>query len=296
MGIQYKPTKQKKEKPVKAPKAPKAEKAMKLGSVGTVKPTKAPKPPKAEKAPKMAKAMKFESQKPVQFGKVQDSAKSGSGALRKPVKPGVVVAVFAALTVVIIGILIASFFGDGALFADDTPVVKPETLAITNLPEKLTYYVGDKPVYYGLKAMVTLTNGVSIELKASDCEISGFDSSAPADKQTISVKYKDLLATFDVVIQALPDVPSVPAGSPCGLSFKTLPKTQYKVGEYLNVSGGILLLHYDDNTTKEIELDYSHIVNTFDNNVPGEYTIIVRYYDSDHDYLAETTYTITVTE
>ena len=290
MGIQYKPTKQNKEKPVKAPKAPKAEKAMKLGTVATVKPTKAQKPPKPEKAPKMAKAMKFESQKPMQIGKVQDSAKSGSGALHKPVNPKVMVAVFAVVIVVLIAAVVGVFFVGGGIFVDDTPAVKPESMTITALPEKTLYYVGEVPVFSGLKLAMTLSNGATVTLDGSECEITGFDSSTPSDSQTITVKYNDIQTTFTVVIR---EIPGTITGQFIGLSFKSMPKTEYKVGDYLSVDGGVLLLHYDDGSTKEAMLDYYHIEG-FTSKEPGTYTLTVKYVED--GFLAQTTYTITVTE
>lgn len=284
MDLQYKPTKQKKEKPVKAPKAPKAEKAMKLGNVAAVKPAKAPKTPKAEKAPKMAKTMKLESQKPMQFGKVQDSAKSSSGALRKPVKPSVVVAVFAVVAVIVVGVVIASFFGTG----DDSTVI--QSISIANPPEKTSYYVGESANYYGLKVLLTMSDGTSFTINAQDCQISGFDSSNPTDNQTITVAYRDMSATFTVTIEEMPVINE--SRDLIAVSIKTYPKTEYKVGDWMSVEGGVLLAEYDDGSTSEVAMTYDH-VSGFSTKEPGVYTLTVQYVEK--GLIATCTFTITVT-
>ena len=78
-----------------------------------------------------------------------------------------------------------------------------------------------------------------------------------------------------------------------GVSFKTLPKTQYKVGDWMSVEGGVLLVKYDDGSTKEVELTYDHVYG-FTTAEPGTFTLYVKYVEE--GLLSETTYTITVTE
>ena len=288
MEIKYKPTKQKKEKPVKAPKAYKADKPMKMGSASAVKidKPKKVKEPKPAKAPKPEKAVSFT---PIKMDKGTEF--KASGKLPKSVNPKILAAVLS--IVAVLAIVIVAFPTVRDILNEEPPRVIAQKLTIVTPPEKTTYYVGESLSYHGMELTVTLSSGTVLDLDVTNCQITDFDSSEPGN-QTITVKYNDLKATFDVLIVPLPEVPSTSSGVPVGLSFKTLPKTEYKVGEYLNVSGGILQLKYGDDTVKEIELDYSHIANTFDNTKPGEYIIIVKYYDPEHDYLAETSYTITV--
>ena len=295
MEIKYKPTKPKKENPFKAPKAEKATKPMSFGSAQSVKidKPKKVKEPKPAKAPKPEKAVSFT---PTKVEKATEF--KAAGKLPKSVNPKILAAVLA--VVAILAVAIAVFPAVGDVFNDEPPMVTAQKLTITELPEKTTYYVGESLSYHGLKLTVTLSSGTVLDLDITNCQITGFDSSTPGN-QSITVKYNDLKATFDVLImpkmsnEETPSTPTAPEGTPDGLSFVTLPKTEYKVGERLKVSGGMLLYKHGD-TVKEIELTYSHIANTFDNKTPGEYKIIVKYYDSDHDDLVETTYTITVTE
>ena len=292
MEIKYKPTKTKKEKPFKAPKAEKAAKPMNFGSAHSVKIDKSQKtgPAKTPKTPKPEKAVSFT---PTKVEKATEF--KAFGKLPKSVNPKVLAIVLPVIALV--AIFLVAFPAARDFLNEEPPVVTAQKLTITTLPEKTTYYVGESLSYHGMELTVTLSSGTVLDLDITDCQITGFDSSVPAN-QTITVKYKDLKATFDVLVmpsEETPSTPTAPAGTPDGLSVVTLPKTEYKVGEYLNVSGGMLLYKYGD-TVKDIELTYSHIANTFDNQTPGEYKIIVKYYDPDHDNLVETTYTITVTE
>ena len=85
------------------------------------------------------------------------------------------------------------------------------------------------------------------------------------------------------------------AGKYCGLAFKTLPKTEYVVNEWIDCSGGVLLVLYDNGTCREMALDDDDvIIRGFTSNQAGIYTLTVKYVES--TILNETTYTITVRE
>lgn len=286
MAIQYKPTKPKKEKPVKEPKAPKAEKPVSFGSANAVKfdkpkkvkekKIKAPKPEKAEvmsfTPTKAEKATKFE----------------GAGKLKKPVNTKILASVLVSVAVIAIAILLVF------TLKDNEPIVEPMSLFVVALPDT-TYYVGEQPSFVGLKLKMTFTNDKEITVDGSECEITGFDSSKPAEDQLITVKYKDLETTFTVTISEMPE-PN-PDANYNGLSFKKLPdKTAYKVGEWPDLTGGILLVHYDDGTTRELPLDSEDVkITEFTTASPGTYEVIVKYVDESNRY-GETSFTITVTE
>lgn len=286
MDLQYKPTKQKKEKPVKAPKMPKADKPMSFGSAKTVKidKPKKVKEPKI-KAPKPEKAVSFT---PTKVEKAQKFEKIDK--LKKPVNTKVLAISLSAVAVLLcVGLII---FLNVTGFGEESPAIKPEKLTIIELPNKVEYTVGELAAFSDMKIQVTLSNGVNITLKASDCEVTGFDSSAPTDAQTITVKYKDLLTTFNVKITKSQGGNN-PTGKVTGLTFKTLPKTEYKVGEFPSLAGGVLLLNYENGSYKEIELSYDHIFN-FNTDTAGTHTVNVMV--EERGVVYETTYTITVTE
>ena len=253
-----------------------------MGSVKAVKVDK-PKPVKEPKlkAPKPEKAIAFTSTK------VEKSTEyKASGKFSKPLNPKILAAALVSVAVLVLAIVLVFSL------QDNDPVIEPLSLSVTAYPDKTTYYVGESAVFNGLKLKMTLTNGASITVDGSECEITGFDSSEAMDNQIITVTYKGLQTTFGVTIQEIET--SLPDAKYTGLSFKTLPaKTAYKVGEWPDPSGGVLIVHYDDGTAREMELTNDYIYN-FTTAKPGTYTITVKYVE--RGLYGETSYTITVTE
>lgn len=189
--------------------------------------------------------------------------------------------------VLVLAIAIAALF----IFGGNNGSTGTTTFSIQSLPEKTTYYVGDTPVWSGLKAVLTTPEGNSVTLSADNCTITGFDSSKPAAAQVITVKYKDYTDTFTITIQDKAE--QKPDSLFVGMEFKTKPKTQYKVGESLSVEGCVLLKKYEDGSTEEMALT-SNMVFDFSTAKAGTYTVKVMYVE---DALRATlTYKITVTE
>ncbi len=195
---------------------------------------------------------------------------------------------------VIIAILVVSAAVVAFMLLDTNNDTNGETtFTIQSPPEKTTYYVGENPSWYGMKLMIVTGDGNTVTFGPESCTITGFDSSKPAQNQIITVSYKNYSATFTISI--LDDVPGdfQPSGLFKSMTLKSMPKTQYKVNDWLSVKGGILLLEYDDGTTKEIELTYDMIDN-FTTEKPGTYTVTVMYMEDGHR--TTVTYDITVTE
>lgn len=281
MGIQYKPTKQKKEKPVKAPKAPKADKPMKMGGAVKVKSSKPAKAPKQPKAPKPEKAVSFA---PTKVEKAEQF--KGAGKLKKPIPRGVWIGIIVAAVLLVAAVALAIFLPD-----NEIDPIAPSMMTIETMPDKTTYFVGEEFSAFGIKIKVTLNNGTTYYVNSDICEFSGFDSSKPAENQVIIVKYKNLQTSFNIVVKKVPVI--VENKDMVGLSFKTLPKTKYKVGDWMSVDGGVLVVKYDDGSTKEIALTYDHVYG-FSTAEAGTFTLYVKHVEE--GLLCETTYTITVTE
>jgi len=310
--MQYKPTKQKKEKPAKAPKAPKAEKQVKLGSamsVKTNKPVKAPKPPKAPKAPKNEKpakfgsAMKLKTNKPVKepkqpkvpksekmtntpikVGKVENaSSLEKTNVLKKPLNIKVLVAVLISLVVVTV-----------LLFTVVIPAIKRhgqkiESIMISSVPDKVVYLIGEEIDYRGLRILVTRNNGESLTVRAENCQISGFDSTREGYKY-ISVIYEGFNTGFNVKVEQ----PPRPTPALVRISLETLPKTEYKLGERLDTSGGVISCEYADGSVYRVNLVNGHVSGFKNVNGPGKYELTVKY--KENGTLCTTTYQITVSE
>ena len=287
MAIQYKPTKQKKEKSVKAPKAPKADKSPKMGTattVKTIKSSKVSKPSKQPKAPKPEKAVSFKSGKVEKAAQYKDSTKSGSGVMTKAVNSKIVIAVLVALVAIIAAVVV---FAVPAIEKNGQEI---KSIMISRTPDKTVYLIGEDAVYDGLRVTVTRKNGETFNVRADKCQITGFDSSVAAEKQEIVVTYEGFKTSFDIIIKE----PPKPTPMLKGISLETLPKTEYKLGEWLDTTGGVILREYVDGSVMRLSLVNSYVFGFADINKPGTYTLTVKYMEN--GTIAETTYTITVNE
>ena len=165
-----------------------------------------------------------------------------------------------------------------------------QRITLAGTPDKTQFYTGERANYKGLTVLVTLKNGDSYTVDYNDCVITGFDSSAPAESQTITVSYEGFTATYNIVI--LENVKPSPVLD--SIYLETLPKTEYKLGEWLSTDGGVIVRKYKDGSTARINLVNSYVYGFVDITEPGEYELSVKYVED--GVLAETTYTITVTE
>lgn len=163
------------------------------------------------------------------------------------------------------------------------------SVAISSKPNKLVFYVGEQPSYTGLAITTTLNNGTTFTEGPEACQFSGFNSEFAQEEQQITVTYKDHTFVYTITIKE-PPRPFSPLKK---ISLETLPKTEYKVGDWLNINDGVLLLEYEDGSTRKIRLEPSYIYD-FSTETPGNFTITVKLRED--GYLATCTYNITVTE
>ncbi len=285
MAMQYKPTKPKKEKTVKAPKAPKAEKAMKFNStvqtVKSSKPAKAPKVPKPEKASKafsIGRPGKVQTDKPMKVEKAKRP--SIFSKLNPKLILGGALVLVAVIAVIVLTVVLPAVKEHGEQI---------KHIIISSTPDKTIYLIGEKANYDGLRVQVTRNNGETFTVRAGKCQITGFDSSVAEENQTITVDYQGFTATFSIKVEQ----PPKPTPVLKGIKLMEMPKTAYKVGEWLDTNGGMLLREYVDGTTAEITLVNSYIFGWEDVNGPGTYELTVKY--KENGVTATTTYTITVT-
>ena len=165
-------------------------------------------------------------------------------------------------------------------------------IQITHLPNKTTYYCGELFDVSGLSVYYLMSDNSFLKLDLSACEITGFDSSVAADKQEITVSYKEFTDTFTITVKAQEKVdPEL-----VSISFETMPKTEYKVGDPLRSKDGVLLCTYSDGTTKTVQMSNKYVYGFADamNKGAGQYDITVKY--SENGVQVETTYKITITQ
>ena len=165
-------------------------------------------------------------------------------------------------------------------------------IQIARVPNKVTYYCGTPLDTTGLVVYSVTNGGTFTKLDLDACTITGFDSSVPVEKQTITVTYKGFTDSFTVEILA------EPTENPTLVSIKmaTLPKTNYKLGEKLDVTGGTFTCYYSNGTTQTVDLAIRYTSGFMPamNQGAGEYDITVKY--EENGVQVETTYKITITE
>ena len=170
---------------------------------------------------------------------------------------------------------------------------KIDKIEIVSFPDKTQYYIGEKSDYAGLKIKVILRNGTEYVIDESVCELSGFDSSVAQESQRITVSHDGYTTFYNIVINELP----VTTPILMDIVLETLPtKTEYKLGESLSTSGGVIHCTYQNGSTFRISLMKRDVFG-FDEAMqqgPGEYTLTVKY--TENGITAETSYTITITE
>ena len=149
-----------------------------------------------------------------------------------------------------------------------TVTVVPKTLtgiSVSKKPDKLTYLEGESFNPSGMVVNADYNNNQSEVI--TGYQISGY-SSTPGIK-TITVTYQGKTASFIVIVQEKKLV---------SIEWKSRPKKyQYFVGEALDLTGGIIILRYNNGTIAEEKLFGSWGEGQYDPNKIGKQTIYIRY-------------------
>ena len=146
------------------------------------------------------------------------------------------------------------------------PVVTLESITVTG-PTKTEYKIGDELDLAGL--VVTAHYSTGDEATVTGYEVSGFDSSTAGEK-TITVTYQGKTAAFKVTVKET-EKPVVTLES---ITISGPTKTEYKIGEELDLTGLVVIAHYSDGSYQEVT-DYE--VSGFDSAAAGEKTVTVTY-------------------
>ena len=99
--------------------------------------------------------------------------------------------------------------------------------------------------------------------------MSGFDSSTAGEK-TITVTYQGKTAAFKVTVKET-EKPVVTLES---ITISGPTKTEYEIGDELDLTGLVVIAHYSDGSYQEVT-DYE--VSGFDSAAAGEKTVTVTY-------------------
>ncbi|MBR2966790.1 MAG: bacterial Ig-like domain-containing protein [Clostridia bacterium] len=206
----------------------------------------------------------------------------------------VLIVLVAVLVVALIATAIAIVVANNQAEQQGTNISK---IYVSSWPTKLQYYVGEQADFSGLAIQVVRTNGKTTTVTYSEetkqhFSFAGFDSSKPTQEQTVTIFYKGATCKLYVAIKEVPK----PAPVLVAISIDVMPKTEYKVGEWLNTSGGMLLKHYNDGTTVRTIIINSYISGwqeAYDSGV-GTYTLTITF--KENGVVQKTTYDITISE
>ncbi len=298
----------KKEKPKKEPKAAKAQKESSFGfNSKEEKPERESKRAKGNKEtkPRSEKRIRskstFGADKSTKFNGHDDSVKKSKTKIDFKSKKTRLILAFSIAAILVIAVLAAAAVGIVSDIQEQNNA--PVGVSVGDFP-KLSYYVGDDADYSGLSLAVTKRNGKIEYVKysednAADFTFSGFDSTRTYEDKTVTVTYKGFSCTYHIVVKEAPK----PKPTLVSITIDVMPKTEYKVGEWLDTTGGMLLKHYSDGTTERTVLVNNYIIDGWDEawelgageTGSATYTLTVRYKE-DGSKPVKTTYDITITE
>ena len=173
-----------------------------------------------------------------------------------------------------------SFGGQSVTYDVTVAEADVVSIAVTTLPTKTAYQIGDALDVTGGVITVTYSDGRTATVAMTADMVSGF-SSASAGTKTLTVTYGGRYTTFPITVAA--GIRTVTA-----ISMKNYPKTSYLVGETLDVTDGVLNVTYSDGTSGTVAMS-AGMVSGFSSVTAGAKTLTVNYSG------CVTTYSITVT-
>ena len=139
-------------------------------------------------------------------------------------------------------------------------VTSLESITVSG-PTKTQYEIGDELDLTGLVVTAHYSDGS--EAAVEDYEVSGFDSSTAGEK-TITVTYQDKTTTFTVNVKEAAPVVTLESITVSGPT-----KTEYEIGDELDLTGLVVTAHYSDGNEKVLSAgDYE--VSGFDSSTAGE--------------------------
>ncbi len=138
-------------------------------------------------------------------------------------------------------------------------------IGVLTLPTRTSYAVGEELDFSGLSIRVYTNNGHRDVYTGLECNPRSFDK---AGSHAVTVSYGGKTCTFNVVIKA--------EVKPVSLAVEKLPtKTEYTVGDSLDVSGLTLKETDNTNTVKDITEGFDYAPKKL--NKAGQQEIIVTY-------------------
>lgn len=136
-------------------------------------------------------------------------------------------------------------------------------IAITTLPQKQVYNVGDTLDLTGMVVTGTYSDGSTKIETVTAADVTGFDSSAPSAGQTLTVTVGGRSATYNIVINE----PS--STVPDSIAITTLPnKLVYNIGDTLDITGMVVTGTYSNGSAKTETVTTADVTG-FDSSAPA---------------------------
>ena len=136
-------------------------------------------------------------------------------------------------------------------------------IAVT-APTKTEYWKGEELDTTGMVVTAAYSNG-SEEIVTEDADVTGYDPGTPGE-QTVTVTYEGMTATFTVTVNEIVLI---------GIYVTAPDKTEYLLGEPLDLTGMVVTGNYSDGSSHGITNGYT--VSGYDPNVAGVQWVSVSY-------------------
>ena len=146
---------------------------------------------------------------------------------------------------------------------DNSPMPPAELTGITiaTLPKKLEYRIGDTLNVDGGTLKLTYSNDSSAIIDLKREMIADF-SSAEAGTKLLTISLNGFTAMFSVIVRADSSQPQPQPITLQSVTISSLPtKLEYKIGDTLDVGGGILKLTYSNDSAVTIDMRREMISN-----------------------------------
>lgn len=160
---------------------------------------------------------------------------------------------------------------DWNIFMAIEPISSLLEVNIIEMPSKLEYRIGEDLVLDG-KLELVYDDDIKDTILMTDEDVACFGfNNKTAGEQEVTLDYKGFTSKFSVNV--INEVNS--------LEIKTLPnKIEYRKGDTKDLSGGSVILTYDDGSQMVLEMDSPELtIRGFDRITPGENQIYVDYQD-----------------
>lgn len=149
---------------------------------------------------------------------------------------------------------------------------KPIGIKITSLSHKTNYYLGEHLDISNLSVNLYSKKKILKVLNSDDLIITGYDS-MKLGKQEITITYKEFSDTYMVMVLNYPE--ETPSYSSIEM-YKLPNKLVYNIGEFLDTTGGILQINYNNGTYIRVNL-MPLMTSEFSSNTAGIVRVRVDY-------------------